>query len=85
MVKVEVISRHGCHLCEIAESVVKEVKREMDFELAISYVDEDKDLNEKYGEEVPVTLINGERHDYFKVDKQRFKNSILDATNKPKS
>jgi hypothetical protein len=61
------------------------VKREIDFELAISYVDEDKDLNEKYGEEVPVTLINGERHDYFKVDKQRFKNSILDAKNKPKS
>lgn len=76
MVKVEVISRHGCHLCEIAESVVKEVKREIDFELAISYVDEDKDLNEKYGEEVPVTLINGERHDYFKVDRDRFRNAI---------
>ena len=76
MVKVEVISRHGCHLCEIAESVVKDVKGEIHFELAISYVDEDKDLNEKYGEEVPVTLINGERHDYFKVDRDRFRNAI---------
>jgi len=76
MVKVEIISRHGCHLCEIAESVVKEVKSEIDFELAISYVDEDKSLNEKYGEEVPVTLINGERHDYFKVDRDRFRNAI---------
>ena len=76
MVKVEVIYRHGCHLCEIAESVVKEVKREIDFELVISYVDEDKSLNEKYGEEVPVTLINGERHDYFKVDRDRFRNAI---------
>ena len=76
MVKVEIISRHGCHLCEIAESVVKEVKSEIDFELAISFVDEDKSLNEKYGEEVPVTLINGERHDYFKVDRDRFRNAI---------
>ena len=76
MVKVEIISRHGCHLCEIAELVVKEVKSEIDFELVISYVDEDKDLNEKYGEEVPVTLINGERHDYFKVDRDRFRNAI---------
>ena len=76
MVKVEIISRHGCHLCEIAELVVKEVKREIDFDLAIRYVDEDKDLNEKYGEEVPVTLINGERHDYFKVDRDRFRNAI---------
>jgi hypothetical protein len=55
---------------------VKEVKREIDFELAISFVDEDKSLNEKYGEEVPVTLINGERHDYFKVDRDRFRNAI---------
>lgn len=76
MVKVEIISRHGCHLCEIAESVVKEVKSEIDFELVISYVDENESLNEKYGEEVPVTLINGERHDYFKVDRDRFRNAI---------
>jgi hypothetical protein len=51
----------------------------------ISYVDESESLNEKYSEEVPVTLINGERHDYFKVNKQRFKNSILAAINEPKS
>ncbi|NDF87287.1 MAG: glutaredoxin family protein [Gammaproteobacteria bacterium] len=85
MVRVEIISRFGCRLCEIAESVVKEVKKEIDFELVISYVDESESLNEKYSEEVPVTLINGERHDYFKVNKQRFKNSILAAINEPKS
>lgn len=75
--KVEVISRHGCHLCEIAESVVRDVKKEVDFELLVKYVDEDDLLNQEYGEEVPVTLINGQRHDYFKVDRERFKNAIL--------
>ena len=76
-IKVEVISRHGCHLCEIAESVVGDVKKEVDFELLVKYVDEDDLLNQEYGEEVPVTLINGQRHDYFKVDRERFKNAIL--------
>ena len=76
-IKVEVISRHGCHLCEIAESVVRDVKKEVDFELLVKYVDEDDLLNQEYGEEVPVTLINGQRHDYFKVDRERFKNAIL--------
>ena len=75
--KVEVISRHGCHLCEIAESVVRDVQKEVDFELLVKYVDEDDLLNQEYGEEVPVTLINGQRHDYFKVDRERFKNAIL--------
>ena len=76
-IKVEVISRHGCHLCEIAESVLRDVKKEVDFELLVKYVDEDDLLNHEYGEEVPVTLINGQRHDYFKVDRERFKNAIL--------
>ena len=76
-IKVEVISRHGCHLCEIAESVVCDVMKEVDFELLVKYVDEDDLLNQEYGEEVPVTLINGQRHDYFKVDRERFKNAIL--------
>ena len=76
-IKVEVISRHGCHLCEIAESVVRDVQKEVDFELLVKYVDEDDLLNQEYGEEVPVTLINGQRHDYFKVDRERFKNAIL--------
>ena len=76
-IKVEVISRHGCHLCEIAESVVRDVKKEVNFELLVKYVDEDDLLNKAYGEEVPVTLINGQRHDYFKVDRERFKNAIL--------
>ena len=75
--KVEVISRHGCHLCEIAESVIRDVKKEVNFELLVKYVDEDDLLNKAYGEEVPVTLINGQRHDYFKVDRERFKNAIL--------
>ena len=75
--KVEVISRHGCHLCEIAESVVRDVLKEVNFELLVKYVDEDDLLNQEYGEEVPVTLINGQRHDYFKVDRNRFKNAIL--------
>ena len=76
-IKVEVISRHGCHLCEIAESVVRDVLKEVNFELLVKYVDEDDLLNQEYGEEVPVTLINGQRHDYFKVDRERFKNAIL--------
>ena len=80
-IKVEVISRHGCHLCEIAESVVRDVKKEVDFELLVKYVDEDDLLNQEYGEEVPVTLINGQRHDYFKVDKERFIEALIKAQN----
>jgi glutaredoxin len=74
---VVIYSRRGCHLCEVAESVVKEVQREHEFSLEIIYIDGDAGLEKEYGEEVPVTLINGKRHDYFRVDRDRFIEAVL--------
>ena len=76
-IQVEIFSRSGCHLCEVAEGVIKEIQREIPFDLTITLIDGDKDLIAKYGEEVPVTVINGERHDYYRVDRERFRNAIL--------
>ena len=61
----------------MAESIVREVQAEVDFELSIIYIDENSELESQYGEEVPVTVINGERHDFFRVDRERFKGAIL--------
>lgn len=76
MPKVIVYSRTGCHLCEVAESIIREVRNEVDFDLEIIYIDGKKDLETQYGEEVPVTLIDGDRHDYFRVDRERFKKAV---------
>ena len=76
-IKVEVISRRGCHLCEVAEVIVRDVQQEVPFELEVMFVDGDVELESKYGEEVPVTFINGLRHDYLKVDRERFKSELL--------
>ena len=77
MITVEIFSRSGCHLCEVAESIVKEVQREIAFQLTVTLIDGNSDLEAKFGEEVPVTFINGERHDYFRVDGERFKDALL--------
>lgn len=61
----------------MAESIVREVQAEIDFELSIIYIDDNSELESQYGEEVPVTVINGERHDFFRVDRERFKGAIL--------
>ena len=74
---VVIYSRHGCHLCEVAESIVEEVRREHEFDLEIIYIDGNAGLEKEYGEEVPVTLINGKRHDYFRVDRARFIEAVL--------
>jgi glutaredoxin len=74
---VVIYSRRGCHLCEVAETIVKEIQKAHEFELEIIYIDGDVSLEKEYGEEVPVTLINGKRHDYFRVDRVRFIEAVL--------
>ena len=75
--QVVIYSRVSCHLCQEAEKNAQEVLTEIPFELEIIYIDGDQELERLYGEEVPVTLINGAKHDYFRVDKKRFSEAIL--------
>jgi len=75
--KVVIYSRTNCHLCEEAEKNVREVLVEIPFNLEVIYIDGDQELEILYGEEVPVTFIDGAKHDYFRVEKKRFSEAIL--------
>ena len=74
---VTMYSRRNCHLCEVAKEVVESARNEAEFEFEVVFIDGDAGLEREYGEEVPVTLINGKRHDYFRVDRTRFIEAIL--------
>jgi glutaredoxin len=75
--KVIIFSRQNCHLCHEAEKIVREVLLEISFDLEVINIDGNAELESLYGEEVPVTMINGAKHDYFRVDKKRFSEAIL--------
>jgi glutaredoxin len=76
MVTVTVYSRHGCHLCESAEKTINSLAKDLEFSVEILYIDGDAELEKLYGTEVPVIHINGEHHDFYKVDPERFKTSL---------
>jgi glutaredoxin len=73
---VTIYSRKECHLCEEALSVLQNLKADLKFEINEIFIDGDEDLEKLYGEQVPVTLIDGEQHDYWRVDPVRFKSSL---------
>ena len=75
--RVIIYSRKNCHLCEVAKEVVESARNEVEFELEVVFIDGNLELEKLYGEEVPVTLINGKRHDYFRVDRARFIEAVL--------
>ena len=76
MRKVTVISRTGCHLCEIAIDKINSVKNELKFELEIKLINDLPELEQEYGEQVPVIMIDNNIHDYWRVDIERFTKAI---------
>jgi glutaredoxin len=75
--EVVIFSRQNCHLCHEAEKIIREVLLEISFDLEVINIDGNAELESLYGEEVPVTMINGAKHDYFRVDKKRFSEAVL--------
>ena len=73
---VTVYSRHGCHLCEDAIATLESLREELAFTIEVIYIDGDLELERLYGTEVPVIHINGEHHDFYKVDPERFRSSL---------
>ena len=73
---ITIYSRHGCHLCEVAETTLADLKDELNFEIEVKYIDGSNELEKLYGHEVPVIHIDGEHHDFYKVDPIRFKSSL---------
>jgi glutaredoxin len=76
MIEVTIYSRSNCHLCEVALDVLEEMRGELDFLITKILIDENPELEEKYGEQVPVISINGQPHDFFRVDPERFRLAI---------
>jgi len=73
---VTVYSRRGCHLCENAELTLIELTEELNFKLEIKLIDGSEELEKLYGLEVPVIHIDGEHHDFFRVDVERFRSTL---------
>ena len=58
MIEVTILSRHDCHLCDVALRIAQHVQTEMPFTLTRMNIDEQADLAARYGDRVPVILID---------------------------
>ncbi len=76
MTLVTLYSRSNCHLCDVAMEALTNLQGELKFEIEKLLIDGDAELETKYGEQVPVILINGKQHDFFRVDPERFRKAI---------
>ena len=73
---VTVISRQGCHLCEVAEADVERICTDLGVLWEVTDVDADPELRAEYSERVPVILVDGEEHGYWQVEEDRLRAAL---------
>jgi len=69
LIKVEMYSKPGCHLCDIARDVILSANEELPFEFVETDINKDKDLYTKYKDDIPVIYINGRFFNKYNVDR----------------
>jgi glutaredoxin len=78
---VTLLTKPGCHLCDAARETVTEVVAAVPgvrlTELSLA---DDAQLAEKYAEEIPVVLINDRVHNIWRVDADRLRRALEEAT-----
>ncbi len=74
--RVTLYSRGGCHLCDEARAVVADVCRELAEEYVEVDIDADPGLTARFGDEVPVTFVDGRPHDFWRVDPVRLRAAL---------
>lgn len=52
------------------------MREELAFAIEEIFIDGDLELEKLYGNEVPVIHIDGEHHDFYRVDPERFRSSL---------
>jgi glutaredoxin len=75
--RVVVLTRQGCHLCDVALAQVAAVCAETGERYAVVDVDADPELLRRYTDQVPVTFVDGAQHDFWRVDPARLKAALL--------
>ncbi|WP_326597686.1 glutaredoxin family protein [Streptomyces sp. NBC_01803] len=73
---VTLIGRPGCHLCDDARQVVSEVCAEVGAAWEEKDITQDAELHRTYGEQIPVVLVDGAQHDFWRVDRGRLRRAL---------
>ena len=74
--RVTLYSKPGCHLCDDARTVVAAVCTDLGVAWDEVDITTDADLSARYWEQIPVTLVDGRQHDFWRVDARRLRAAL---------
>jgi glutaredoxin len=73
MIALTIYSRPGCHLCDEMKAVVKRVAQSIPLQLEEVDISSSRDLEEKYGLEIPVLLVDGKKAAKYRLREEELR------------
>jgi Glutaredoxin-like domain (DUF836) len=74
--RVVVLTKAGCHLCDDACAAVARIAGELGVSWRAQDISGDADLVALWAEYVPVVVVDGEVHDWFRVREERLRAAL---------
>lgn len=82
MIRVTLYSRPGCHLCDEMKAVVARVSSSVPIALDEVDISSDKRLEELYGLEIPVLMVEGKKAAKYRVTEGELRRILADRAGK---
>lgn len=74
--RVTLYGKPGCHLCDDAREVIARVCAEVGTSYDEVDITADPALQQQFGEQIPVTFVDGAQHDFWRVDERRLRAAL---------
>ena len=74
--RITLLSRPGCHLCDDARVVITRVATDLGVPWDERDITHSEDDLREYWDKIPVTLIDGVQHDFWRVSEQRLRAAL---------
>lgn len=73
---VTLVTRVDCHLCDEAQTLLRGMAGELGFTYREVDVDASPVLRAEYSDRVPVILLDGREHGYWRVEESRLRTAL---------
>jgi glutaredoxin len=74
--RITLLGRPGCHLCEDAREVVRRVADDLGVAWEERDITQSEEDMREYWEKIPVTLVDGVQHDFWRVSEVRLRAAL---------
>ena len=83
MKTVEVVTRKGCHLCDLALGELDLLREKLPFHVELTYLEDHPEKTAEFGNDIPVILVEGKEVCRHRLDADALARRLAGDESKP--